>query len=202
MERYQGAFPPGDVSRAEAVLLAELRALLGSRSVARGDFVLASGMRSSYYIDARRTTMSAQGLKLIGAVGLLALERQGWAPHAVGGLTLGADPVAYAIALASSDGPRPIDAFTVRKTAKEHGRGRRIEGADIRNRDVVVVEDVITTGASARSAIEAVRAEGGHVLGVLAVVDRLEGGRDALEHDGHAVAALVTVTELGLYPDS
>lgn len=190
------------MSGAEAVLLAELRELLGSRSVARGDFVLASGKRSSYYIDARRTTMSAQGLKLIGALGLRTLERQGWAPAAIGGLTLGADPVAYAIARASSDGPRPIDAFTVRKVAKQHGRGRLIEGADVRDRSVVIVEDVITTGASARSAIEAVREEGGHVLGVLAVVDRQEGGREALEQHGHIVAALVKVSELGLGPDS
>jgi len=201
MERHQGALPPGDVSRQAALLLTELRALLSSRSVARGDFVLSSGKRSSYYIDARRTTMSAEGLKLIGALGLFVFEQRRWAPNLVGGLTLGADPVAYAIARASSDGPGPIDAFTVRKTAKEHGRGQRIEGADVRNRDVVVVEDVITTGGSARSAIEAVRAEGGRVLGVFAVVDRLEGGRQALEQDGHAVAALVSVTDLGLRPD-
>ena len=202
MERHQGAVPPGDVSRAEpGLLLAELREILSSRSVARGDFVLASGRRSSYYIDARRTTMSASGLKVIGALGLAAFERAGWAPSAVGGLTLGADPIAYAIARASADGPHPIDAFTVRKEAKTHGRGRRIEGAEVKDTDVVVVEDVITTGASARAAIDAVAAAGGHVLGVFAVVDRLEGGRDALEREGYAVAALITVADLGLRSD-
>ncbi|MGE5142873.1 MAG: orotate phosphoribosyltransferase, partial [Acidobacteriota bacterium] len=92
----------------------------------RGDFVLASGRRSSYYIDARRTTMSGEGQLLIGKLGVAALDEQGWAPRAVGGLTLGADPVAYAIAHAARRAGRSIDAFTVRKEAKGHGLGRRI----------------------------------------------------------------------------
>ncbi len=188
------------MSRSTPDLLAELRALLSTQSVARGDFVLASGKRSTYYIDARRTTMSARGLKLIGALGLEAIARQGWAPAAVGGLTLGADPVAYAIARASADTATPIDAFTVRKAPKEHGQGKRIEGFEVRDRDVVVIEDVITTGGSARLAIEAVHAEGGRVLGVLAVVDRLEGGRHALESAGLVVLTLVTAVALNLVP--
>lgn len=188
------------MSQAEADLLAQLRSLLVTQSVSRGDFVLSSGKRSSYYIDARRTTMTAHGLKLIGELGLIALERQGWKPVAVGGLTLGADPVAYAIARASCDRSPVIDAFTVRKAAKEHGSGRRIEGSSVRDRDVVVVEDVITTGGSALTALAAVREEGGRALGVLAIVDRLEGGREHLENDGHDVHALLTVTDLGLRP--
>jgi len=166
--------------------------------VTRGDFMLASGRRSTFYIDARRTTMSGEGLALIGALGLARLDARGWVPDVVGGLTLGADPVAYALAAAARAAGRTLDAFTVRKEAKTHGTGKRIEGCFRAGAAVVVVEDVITTGQSARDAIAAITAEGGRVLGVLAVVDREEGGRATLEGAGHAVEALVTATELGL----
>lgn len=176
----------------------DLRQLLLDRSVRRGDFVLASGARSSYYIDARLTTMSAQGLVLIGGLGLKTIRAAGWEPAAVGGLTMGADPVAYAIAAASASGAGVIEAFSVRKTAKDHGTGRRIEG-NFRSGDaVVVVEDVITSGGSARQAIEAIQAEGGEILGILAVVDREEGGRQSLEQAGYQVRTLITAGELGL----
>lgn len=176
----------------------DLRQLLLDRSVRRGDFVLASGARSSYYIDARLTTMSAQGLVLIGGLGLKTIRAAGWKPAAVGGLTMGADPVAYAIAAASASGAGVIEAFSVRKTAKDHGTGRRIEG-NFRSGDaVVVVEDVITSGGSARQAIEAIQAEGGEILGILAVVDREEGGRQSLEQAGYQVRTLITAGELGL----
>ena len=178
-----------------------LRDLLLARSVRRGDFVLASGRRSTFYIDARATTMSGEGLVLIGALGLDHLGARGWHPRLVGGLTLGADPVAYAMAVAAQQrgAPLPLDAFTVRKQAKDHGTGKRIEGTAVRDATVVVVEDVVTTGHSALDAIRAVEAEGGRVLGVLAVVDREEGGRAALESAGYAVEALLTATELGLH---
>jgi orotate phosphoribosyltransferase len=175
-----------------------LRDLLRDRSITRGDFMLASGRRSTFYIDARRTTMSGEGLALIGRLGLERLAARGWAPALVGGLTLGADPVAYALAAAARAQGRPLDAFTVRKQAKAHGTGKRIEGCFAPGATVVVVEDVITTGRSAAEAIAAVRAEGGRVVGVLAVVDREEGGRAALEQAGHGVEVLVTATELGL----
>lgn len=179
---------------------ANLVQLLRARSVRHGDFVLASGARSSYYIDARLTTMSAEGLALIGRLGLAAIRKAGWNPSAVGGLTMGADPVAYAIAAASmTPGQvRPIDAFSVRKEAKDHGTGRRIEGNFVSGTPVVVVEDVITSGGSARTAVEAVQAEGGQVVGILAVVDREAGGREVLERMGYQVVALTTVTELGV----
>lgn len=176
-----------------------LRALLLDRSVARGDFVLASGRRSSYYIDARRTTMAGAGLAVIGALGLECLRHRGWTPAAVGGLTLGADPVAYAIAAAAHQRNVPLDAFTVRKAAKAHGTARRIEGCFAPGAAVVVVEDVITTGGSALEAIAAVQAEGGVVLGVLAVVDREEGGRAAIEAAGYAVEAMIGATALGVH---
>ena len=172
--------------------------LLLERSVKRGHFVLASGRTSNFYIDCRLTTMSAAGLVLIGRQGLEALRQAGWAPRGVGGLTMGADPVAYAIAAASASRPPVLDAFSVRKEAKAHGTGRRVEGNFAGGDAVVVVEDVITTGGSALKAIEAIREEGGTVLGVLAVVDREEGGRAVLEAAGHQVVALTTATRLGL----
>ena len=179
-------------------LAEQLRDLLRDRSVTRGDFVLASGRRSGFYIDARRTTMSAEGLAVIGALALERLAAVGWRPQVVGGLTLGADPVAYAIAAASLSRPPALDAFTVRKQAKAHGTGKRIEGCFAPDATVVIVEDVITTGQSALEAIRAVEREGGRVLGVLAVVDREEGGRTALEQAGYHVEVLVTATDLGL----
>lgn len=176
--------------------------LLRERSVERGRFRLASGRTSSYYIDARRTTMTAVGLELIGILGCRALDGAGWRPDAVGGLTLGADPVAYAIALASRRHPPSIDAFTVRKEPKSHGAGRAIEGAFGAGRQVVIVEDVLTSGQSALSAVDAVRAADGHVLGVLVVVDREQGGREAIERSGLPVVALVSARDLGLAPES
>jgi orotate phosphoribosyltransferase len=175
-----------------------LRRLLLARSVQHGDFVLSSGQRSPYYIDCRLSTMSAEGMVLIGRMGLAAIRRAGWAPRAVGGLTMGADPVAYAIAAASHGTGLEIDAFSVRKEAKTHGTGQRIEGNFRAGDAVVVVEDVITSGGSAQRAIEAVEAAGGKVLGVLAVVDREQGGRGVLEANGVKVVAFTTVTDLGL----
>lgn len=142
--------------------------------------------------------MSAEGQALIGRLGLAALRARGWAPRSVGGLTMGADPVAYAIARASADAPPAIDAFSVRKQAKDHGTGKRVEGNFAAGHEVVVIEDVITSGGSALQAIEAVVAEGGRVLGVFAVVDREQGGRATIEAAGFPVETLITATALGL----
>lgn len=176
--------------------LSELRALLRERSVKTGDFVLASGRRSTYYVDARLTTMSGRGQVLIGRLGLAAIDEAGWKPAVVGGLTLGADPIAYALAHAATLAGRTLDAFTVRKEAKGHGAGKLIEGGFVPGMSVVVVEDVITTGDSALRAAQAVRDAGGNVLGVLAVVDREEGGRERIESSGYRVCAMARVSEL------
>jgi orotate phosphoribosyltransferase len=178
--------------------LESLRRLLLERSVKRGDFTLASGRHSTFYIDCRRSTMSAEGMVLIGRMGWAAIRRAGWRASAIGGLTMGADPVAYAIAAASLGSEHPVDAFSVRKQQKEHGTGRLIEGNFRPGDRVIIVEDVITTGDSARRASRAVQDAGGSVVGVLAVVDRQEGGRSALEAAGHPVIALTTVADLGL----
>lgn len=173
-----------------------LLGLLRDRSLRRGDFVLASGARSTYYIDCRLTTMSGPGQLLIGRLGLAAIDERGWKPAAVGGLTLGADPVSYAIAHAAAAADRALDAFTVRKQAKEHGTGRQIEGNFNAGDDVVVIEDVITSGGSALQAVGVLRAAGANVLGVLAVVDREQGGRERIEAEGLEAVALFTAGEL------
>jgi orotate phosphoribosyltransferase len=176
----------------------ELLTLLAERSARRGDFTLASGRHSTLYIDARLTTMSPEGLSLIGPLGRAAVRRSWDGVAAVGGLTMGADPIAYAISYASqlaSERP-PLRAFTVRKEAKAHGTGKLVEGPFVAGDRVVIVEDVITTGGSALRAVEAVRAAGGSVAGVLALVDREEGGREAIEAAGLQVHALTRARDI------
>jgi orotate phosphoribosyltransferase len=173
-----------------------LLALLLERSFRTGDFVLASGARSSYYIDCRTTTTHAEGQALVGRLGLALLREAELAPDAVGGLTMGADPVAYAIAHASWLAGEPVHAFSVRKEPKAHGTGKRVEGCFTLGARVVVVEDVVTTGKSALQACDAVEAEGGTVLGIIALVDREGGGREAIEARGYAVHTLFRVGEL------
>lgn len=172
--------------------------LLRTNSLKYGDFTLSSGKRSPYYIDARLTTMSAAGLRAVGKAGCAAIAHANWDASLVGGLTLGADPVAYAIARESLETDRPLDAFTVRKEVKAHGTGRLIEGCFTKGGRVVVVEDVITTGRSALRAIAAVEQAGGQVAGVLAVVDRQEAGRETIEKAGFEVVSLVTLEDLGI----
>lgn len=174
----------------------ELQRLLAQYSAKKGRFTLSSGRESTLYIDARLTTMSPEGLVLIGQLGLEAIEDARWNADAVGGLTLGADPVAYAIAYTSRLRSRSVRAFTVRKEPKSHGTGQLIEGPFRRGDHVTIIEDVITTGASAVRAMTAVRAAGGIVVGVLAVVDREEGGRESIEQEGVSVIALTTATDI------
>lgn len=173
-----------------------LLSILAERSARRGQFTLASGRQSTLYIDARLTTMSPDGLALIGPLALAALREVNWRVDAVGGLTLGADPISYAIAYASAETASPLRAFTVRKEAKAHGTGRLIEGPFHQGDRVAIIEDVITTGGSALRAVEAVRAAGGTVAGVLALVDREEGGRDALASAGLPVVALARASDI------
>jgi orotate phosphoribosyltransferase len=170
--------------------------LLAERSLFRGHFVLASGRSSSVYVDARLTTMSPQGLALIGPFCLGLIRSYGWRSDAVGGLTMAADPIAYAISMASATHLPLVRAFSVRKEMKQHGTGRLIEGPLLQTDHVVVVEDVITTGASALRAAEAVRSFGAVVSGILGLVDREEGGRAAIREAGYDEHCFATVTEL------
>jgi orotate phosphoribosyltransferase len=173
-----------------------LIALLAERSAKRGRFKLASGKESDFYVDARLTTMSPDGLALIGPLALSVLQKTGWRIDAVGGLTLGADPISYAISYASASSGHPLRAFTVRKEAKAHGTGKLLEGPVREGDCVAIIEDVITTGGSALRAIEAVRIAKASVTGVLALVDREEGGRQAIEKAGVSVVSLTTATQI------
>ncbi|MFN2601270.1 MAG: orotate phosphoribosyltransferase [Gemmatimonadaceae bacterium] len=170
--------------------------LLAQKSLKRGQFTLASGKISDIYIDVRMTSMSPEGLSQIGPLALQAIRATGWSVDSIGGMTLGADPITYAISYASSLNGPSLRAFTVRKDAKLHGTGKMIEGPFTQGDRVVIVEDVITTGNSALQAINTVRKAGGQIKGVLALVDRKEGGLEAIEREGYSVISLTTIDEL------
>ena len=181
---------------------ARLLAVLRQRSVFHGDFVLASGAKSHYYIDCRRTTLHPEGAWLAGQVmhSLIQSEaaRAGLEVSGVGGLTMGADPIALSIALyAFLSKERPaVEAFVVRKAAKGHGQTKLIEGNFRRGDCVVVIEDVVTRGDSAINAIHAVVNEGGTVAFVAVLVDRQEGGREKIEALGYRVVSVFERDEL------
>ena len=156
----------------------ELLELLAQQSFQLGDFKLSSGASSDYYIDCRTTTLHARGAQLTGQVFLEEIQEQGWVAEAVGGLTMGADPIVVAVAVASGT----IHGFLVRKATKEHGTGRLIEGFSEKGAPVVIVDDVCTTGASTVQAIEAARDFGFEVIGVMCLVERQDAhGRAAVE---------------------
>ena len=156
----------------------ELLRLLATKSFRLGEFKLSSGGTSDYYIDCRTTTLDARGAQLTGQVFLQEIRARGWNPQAIGGLTMGADPIVVAVAVASGS----INGFLVRKAEKAHGTGQRIEGFREEGARVVVVDDVCTTGASTVSAIEAAREFGFEVAGVMCLVEREEAnGRPNVE---------------------
>ena len=160
----------------------ELLELLATRSFRLGEFTLSSGGKSDYYIDCRTTTLHAHGAELTGRVFLELIQQQGWQPQAVGGLTMGADPIVVATSVISSQAGAPIHGFLVRKAEKAHGMGRRVEGFQEKGARVVIVDDVCTTGGSTIQAIEAAREFGFIIAGVASLVERLEaGGRPAVE---------------------
>jgi len=160
----------------------QLLNLLATVSFRLGEFTLSSGAKSDYYIDCRTTTLHAQGAALSGRVFFDLLQQQGWQADAVGGLTLGADPIVVATSIISSQAGAPIHGFLVRKAEKAHGMGRRIEGFQEKGARVVIVDDVCTTGGSTIQAIEAAREFGFNIAGVACLVERLEaGGRAAVE---------------------
>jgi len=156
----------------------ELLRLLAAKSFRLGEFVLSSGGVSDYYIDCRTTTLDAKGSKLTAQVFLDEIRARGWKPRAIGGLTMGADPIVTAVGVVSGE----IDGFLVRKAEKQHGTGRRIEGFQEKGARVVIVDDVCTTGASTVQAIEAAREFGFNVVGVMCLVEREEAkGRPNVE---------------------
>ncbi len=157
-------------------------------------FTLASGRQSPYYVDCRPVTHSAEGLALIGEI-LFELVKD-LEVQAAGGLTMGADPMAHALALVSFQKGKPIDSFSVRKFPKDYGAGGLIVGAVQPGNRVVILEDVVTTGASALKAVAAARAFGLQVTGVIVLVDRQEGGREEIEKVIKPVTPVFTLTQL------
>ena len=168
-----------------------LAELVRELAVVPGRVTLSSGAQADYYVDLRRVTLHHEAAPLIGR--LVRELTADWTYHAVGGLTLGADPVATAVLHAP--GP-PVDAFVVRKSVKEHGLQRRIEGPDVVGRPVLAVEDTSTTGSSVLTAVTALRAAGAVVVGVATVVDRATGAREAIEAAGLPYRAVLSMSEL------
>jgi orotate phosphoribosyltransferase len=171
----------------------ELAELVRRLAVMHGRVTLSSGKEADYYVDLRRATLHHRAAPLIGR--LIRELTDDWEYDAVGGLTLGADPVATAVMHAPG---RPIDAFVVRKSVKTHGMQRLIEGPDISGHRVLVVEDTSTTGASALTAVRAVQEAGAHVVGVATVVDRATGAAEAIESEGVPYRTVLGLADLGL----
>jgi orotate phosphoribosyltransferase len=180
----------------------ELAALVRDLGVVHERVTLSSGAEADYYVDLRRVTLEHRAAPLVGR--LLRVLTADWEYSAVGGLTLGADPVADAVLHAAAaeravvpETP-PVDAFVVRKATKQHGMQRLIEGPDVAGRQVLVVEDTSTTGASVLTAVRAVREAGAEVAGVVTVVDRDTGAREAIEAEGVRYRALLGLADIGL----
>ncbi len=169
----------------------ELLQLIKDLAVVHGNVTLSSGREADYYIDLRRITLHRSAAPLVGRV--MRELTADWSYAAAGGLTLGADPVATAIMHASGGA---VDAFVVRKSEKQHGLQRRIEGPDVAGRRVLVVEDVSTTGSSPLTAVEALREAGAELVGVATIVDR--GARAAIEAAGLTYRSAYTLADLGL----
>ena len=173
--------------------------LIKAEAVFHGEFTLSSGKQASYYVDMRKLTLDHRAAPAIGRV-VLDLIRDVDGVVAVGGLTLGADPIANAVMHESVHTDAPLDAFVVRKEPKDHGRGRQVEGADVAGKTVVVVEDTSTTGQSALNAVEALRREGANPVAVAVIVDRGTGAQAAIEAAGLQWLAAIDLTDLGLDP--
>src|SRR4051812_19495559 len=167
----------------------ELLRLLATKSFRLGDFKLSSGGRSDYYIDCRTTTLDARGAQLTGQVFLEEIQRRGWNVEAIGGLTMGADPIVVAVAVTSGK----LNGFLVRKAEKQHGTGQRIEGFRGKGARVAIVDDVCTTGASTIQAIEVAREFGFEIVGVMCLVEREEAHGRADVEKAAAPAPFVAV---------
>jgi len=176
----------------------DLRRLIADLAVVHGRVTLSSGREADYYVDLRRITLHGVAAPLVGAV-MLDLVAD-WDHTAVGGLTMGADPVAAAMLHAAAARGSTLDAFVVRKAGKAHGLQRRIEGPDVAGRRVVAVEDTSTTGGSVLTAVEALREAGAEVVGVAVIVDRGTGAREAVEAAGLPYRWAYSLTDLGLEP--
>ncbi|WP_295819842.1 orotate phosphoribosyltransferase [uncultured Microbacterium sp.] len=170
--------------------------LIAAEAVFHGDFTLSSGKKATYYVDMRKLTLDHRAAPAIGRLVLDAVRDLN--ADAVGGLTLGADPIANAVMHASVAAGTPVDAFVVRKEPKDHGRGRQIEGAEVTGKRVVIVEDTSTTGGSPLKAAEVAAAAGAEIVAVVTVVDRKTGAQAAVEAAGYEWRSIIDLDDLGL----
>jgi orotate phosphoribosyltransferase len=177
---------------------AKLAELVSKLAVVHGKVTLSSRIEADYYVDLRRATLHHKAAVLVGKVMLDLLEENDLAPSAVGGLTMGADPVATAMLHQASSRGMNLDAFVVRKEAKKHGMARQVEGPAISGRKVVILEDTSTTGGSPLTAAKAAEEAGAEVLGIATVVDRDTGARAAIESAGYAYYSALSLSDLGL----
>jgi orotate phosphoribosyltransferase len=176
-----------------------LIALVRQKALKFGQFTLASGKKATYYLDGKQVTLDATGARLV-AEGLLDLLAAEGMPTAVGGMSIGADPITAAVVTMSGVRGVPLVGFMVRKEAKGHGTNQFVEGPVKPGDTAVIVEDVVTTGGSSLKAIERVEQFGMKVLGVLAVIDRMEGGAKAFAERGYPLRSLLTIRDFGIEP--
>lgn len=175
---------------------AKLMDLVREKALQVGDFTLASGKKSKYYLDCRKVTLDSAGANQI-ADGMLELMGANL-PDSVGGMAIGADPISAAIITVAGREGKSLKGFIVRKEAKAHGTGRDVEGPVVSGDTAIIVEDVVTTGGSSLAAIEKAEAFGLKVLGVMAIIDRLEGGAEALAAKGYSLQTLLSIRDFGL----
>ena len=184
-----------------------LKALIQEKSLKFGDFTLASGKKAKYYLDGKQVTLDGEGAMLIGQeiLDLIRetpdfLSSEGKLPDAVGGMSIGADPITAAVITMGAISNVPLRGFLVRKQGKGHGTDQYIEGPVKQGDRVVIVEDVVTTGGSSLEAIQRVEAAGITVLGVVAIIDRMEGGAEAFIERGYTFRSLLTIRDFGIDP--
>ena len=176
-----------------------LIALVREKALKFGDFTLASGKKATYYLDGKQVTLDPAGARLV-AEGILDLLADGPMPAAVGGMSIGADPITAAVVTMSAVRETPLKGFMVRKESKGHGTNQYIEGPVQPGEEVVIVEDVVTTGGSSLTAIERVEAFGLKVARVIAIIDRMEGGAEAFAQRGYQLCSLLSIRDFGIEP--
>jgi len=178
---------------------AQLVELIRQKALRFGNFTLASGKQATYYLDGKQVTLDPEGSRLIGD-GILELLRAGELPDAVGGMSIGADPITAAVVTMSAVRGAPLRGFMVRKEAKKHGTNQFIEGPVKAGERVAIVEDVVTTGGSSLQAIERCEAFGLKVVRVIAIVDRMEGGAEEFARRGYPFQSLLSIRDFGIEP--